>query len=201
MLILFGLMVVNFAISVFNAWSVGRSWVETKAAGGWPRFMAWMGAVMSACGFTWVYLIILALIAQSFGKLPEVYVDAALKLGYLVIILPVLGSGLAITIQSWAHFWRERNLRSGAITGWNTFAQAYNMYEAASAIPDAVRDVYKVLGGKDKDDDDGKAKAAVLLIVILALTAGVLTTAAIIRVTARTRVEQTRRKFGPRTYR
>ncbi len=51
----------NFAISAWNAYAVGRAWVETKVAGGWPRFMAWMGAIMSASGFSWCYLFLLVL--------------------------------------------------------------------------------------------------------------------------------------------
>lgn len=124
-LMLFGLVVLNFVISWFNAWSVGRSWTEAQMVGGWPKFMAWMGAVMSACGFTWVYLVIVGMVAGSTGKLSPEYLEAFYSLGYLVIIFPVLGSGLAITIQSWAHAWRERNLLNMGMAGWNTFAQVY----------------------------------------------------------------------------
>ena len=35
------LLVLNFGISWFNAYSVGRSWADSKAIGGWPRFMDW----------------------------------------------------------------------------------------------------------------------------------------------------------------
>ena len=54
--VLFALVwVLNFGISVWNAYAVGKVWVEARLAGGWHRFMCWMGAVMSACGFTWCY--------------------------------------------------------------------------------------------------------------------------------------------------
>ena len=33
--------VVNFGISIWNAYAVGKAWVETKYSGGWPRFVAW----------------------------------------------------------------------------------------------------------------------------------------------------------------
>lgn len=199
-LLLFGLMILNFGISVFNAWSVGRSWIETRQMGGLPRFMAWMGAIMSASGFTWVYLVVLALIVQSFGYLPMKYIQAMLSLGYLVIIGPVLGSGLAITVQSWSYFWRERSLKRGAISGWNTFAQLYNTYEAISAVPDALKSVMEAFKDSDSDSDN-KYRTLVILLVICALLGGALTTALIIRATSRAVAEQfSYRRFGQQRY-
>ena len=55
---------INFGISVWNAYAVGKVWVEARHAGGWRRFMCWMGAVMSASGFSWCYLSFLALSAH-----------------------------------------------------------------------------------------------------------------------------------------
>lgn len=173
----------NFAISCFNAWSVGRSWVETKAAGGWPRFLAWMGAIMSACGFTWCFLIAEAVLVWKLDYLSIEYVQAMLSLGYLVIILPILGSGLALTMDSWAYFWRRRNFRSGAVAGWNSFAQVYNTYQAVSAIPDALDHVIHVFSKKDSDSDS--KSVLVILLVVVAILGGVLTTTLIIRATAR----------------
>jgi hypothetical protein len=62
---LFLLLILNFAISWFNAWSVGRVWTESKMIGGFFRMTVWCGAIMSACGFTWVYIALLGLLAQS----------------------------------------------------------------------------------------------------------------------------------------
>lgn len=47
----------NVVLSAVNAWGCGKSWTETKHAGGLAHFMNWMGAVMSASGFTWCYTI------------------------------------------------------------------------------------------------------------------------------------------------
>ena len=41
----------NFGISIWNAYAVGLAWVETKHSGGWPRVTAWAG-IMSASGFS-----------------------------------------------------------------------------------------------------------------------------------------------------
>src|SRR5260370_8046537 len=67
---LFPLLILNFAISWFNAWSVGRVLVESKMIGGFFRMTVWCGAIMSACGFTWVYLTLLGTLTQSFQWLP-----------------------------------------------------------------------------------------------------------------------------------
>lgn len=194
----FLLLIFNFAVSWFNAWSVGRSWSETKAVGGMSRFMAWCGAIMSASGFTWCYLIILVLINSAMPhkwQLPQKYSDAVLALGYLAIILPIIGSGIAITIQSWAYFWRERTFKNGAIAGYNTFADIYNIYEAIDAIPDALSIVGKAFGGSSSSDDDddsgsGKLIMLVIVIVILAIVGGILTTTMIIRCTARRQAQE-----------
>ncbi|MBI2038970.1 MAG: hypothetical protein HYT22_01655 [Candidatus Niyogibacteria bacterium] len=183
---LFVLMVLNFGISWFNAWSVGHTWPETQTLGGWPKFLAWCGAVMSACGFTWVYLIVLALIAGAAGWLEPRYVEAMLSLGYLVIIAPVLGSGIALTIESWMRFWKQRTFGSGAVAGWNTFAQVYNMYQGVSAIPRALGNVMDVFGDRKSsrdDGDSGKGAMAMLaiLLVVVAVAGGVLTTTLILR--------------------
>lgn len=183
MLILFGMVILNVVISFINAWSVGRSWADSKAVGGWARVVTWSAAVMSACGFTWVYLVILALVARSGHWLPQRYVDGMLDLGYVVIILPVLGSGLAIWIDSLTTAWRQRSLGSGAIAAYNTFAMAHNVYEAATTLPDVVGRLTKTFSSDD-DEDSGAAALAILL-VIVALLGGVLTTAAIVRMSAR----------------
>lgn len=181
--------VLNFIISWFNAWSVGRSWAETKALGGLSRFMAWCGAVMSASGFTWCYLVLVCLIGGAIpGKyhLPDKYAEAIFRIGYLIIILPVIGSGVAITIQSWAYFWKERNFKSGAVAGWNTFADIYNVYQACHAIPESFG-FLKNLWDSEDSDDDAKSKLFMLLVAaaILCVVGGCLTTAAIVRSTAK----------------
>ena len=161
MALLVGLLILNIAISFFNAYSVGRSWADTKAIGGWQRFMAWCGATMSASGFTWCYTII-------------------------IFIIAILGSGLAIWLDSVTTAYRTRRVSDMAVAGWNTFAQVHNTYEAFSGLGDIFKDIGKVFGGdSDSDDKDGAMAMLALLLVLLALSGGVLTTAYIIRWSAR----------------
>lgn len=186
------LWVANFVISWVNAWGCGKTWNETRSVGGAAHFMNWMGAIMSASGFTWCY----TLLGGFVGTLvhhkndagvsvpylsPEAF-QAMMSLGYLVVILPILGSGLAIMLHSWGVFWRRRTFVDGAVAGYNTFAEVHNIYSAATHIPGAVRNVGGFFGGSSSSsDDDGP----VGLLVLAALIGGILTTRAIIRSTAR----------------
>src|SRR6516164_6744910 len=130
--------VLNLGISIWNAYAVGRAWVETKHAGGWPRFMAWMGAIMSACGFTWCYLLLLALIAYWIEWLTLYQVEALIQLGYILIIPGILFSGLLITIDSWAQAYRRRTLGAFGTAAYNTYAQIHNTYAAISGLGQAI---------------------------------------------------------------
>lgn len=197
---IFVLLFFNFAISWFNAWTCGKAWIETKAAGGLAHFMNWMGAVMSAAGFTWCYLVVLAVVGavvpvdsaedgSTITLLTATQADALINLGYVVVIGPILGSGLAITLDSWAYFYRQRTIGAGIGAGYNTFAQVYNTYNAVSLLPDVLGD----LGGFfDSKDGKGKGGAIVILLVVLSLIGGILTTSAIIRSTARRHAENLR---------
>lgn len=178
------LIVLNFGISWFNAYSVGRSWADSKAIGGWPRCMVWCGAVMSASGFTWCYLVVLSSIATWAGFLPTRYVQVVLELGYVAIILPVLGSGFAIWMDSVTTAWRRRDAASIGVASWNTFAMAHDTYEAATTLPGIFKDLGSAISEAD-DDAGGIAFALAVLIVLLVLCSGILTTTAIIRSTAR----------------
>lgn len=175
------LMAWNFFVSVLNAIFCGLGWLEAKAAGGVARFMMWMGAIMSACGFTWVYMFILAFILQAFKPkwITPNDIEAMLHLGYLVIIVPIIGSGLAITIDSWAYFWRKRTLGSGATTAYNTFAQVWNTYNAIRLIPESFHKVLDVFKG------DKNRFWIIVVLVAVALLGGILTTASIINMVAR----------------
>lgn len=178
-LLLFGLLLLNIGISAWNAYSVGAYWTESKIIGGWMRFVTWCGAVMSACGFTWSYFVIASMIGVSTGKLDPESAQLMFELGYLVIILPVIGSGLGITAHSIAVVYRSRRFGDIAIAGYNTFAQAHNMYRAAKDAPGILQHVIDGLGKKKSSKDSGGV--VVVLLVIIMLCAGALTTAAIVR--------------------
>lgn len=191
----------NFGISWFNAWVCGKSWNESKHVGGVAHFMNWMGAIMSASGFTWCYTILAVLLGriipveQADGTyapaISEAVAQATLQLGYLVVIFPILGSGLAITIQAWAAFWRRRTFGNGAVAAYDTFAMAHNIYGAVRHVPEAGRGVSSFF----KSDGDDKGKGLVLVIVVGALLGGILTTRAILLASARAAAQNRSLKY------
>lgn len=182
------LVVMNFVISWFNAWGCGHAWAETKHQGGLAHFMNWMGAIMSASGFTWCYLVLMVTVGSHWDVTdketglvhpflqPET-AEMVFKLGYVVIIGPILGSGLAITIDTWAHFYRNRTLGNGALTAYNTYAQIYNTYQAVSYVPGFLGDIGDFFKSKDKDS---AVTRLVIFLVVVSVVGGILTTYAIL---------------------
>jgi len=185
----------NFTISWFNAWSVGKTWTETKATGGAPHFMSWMGAIMAAVGFTWCYTVVIGYGAVSIPITDEetgvsapllTMEEAAVffDLAYIIYIFPLIGTGMAIMTHSWGVFWRRRSLSSGVTAGWNTYAQLHNFYHAVEHTPEAVGRVGDFFSGAFSGDGDNAKGVLILVLVAVAVLGGVLTTYAIITKTA-----------------
>lgn len=189
------LMVLNMAISFWNAYACGANMAAAKQAGGLAKLMLWSGLTMSACGFTWVYLVALAVIGMYVPDFIHIHGEPAegvekvamlvtpemaksiMALGYMVIILPILGSGMAIWVESLVDAWKRRTFGSMARAGWNTFAQAHNIYSAVRDMPSVLEIVGKLFKG------DGKKNPMVLVVilVVLALLGGIITTASVAR--------------------
>jgi hypothetical protein len=92
---------------------------------------------------------------------------------------------LAITIQSWMYFWKERNWKSGAVAGWNTLADIYNIYQAASAIPESLSFLGNLFSNEDDDEDNSFWVRLVIALAILCVIGGIVTTTTIVLTTAR----------------
>lgn len=174
----------NFGISLWNAYAVGKAWVETKHSGGWPRIVSWAGAVMSASGFSWCYLIILTYAAYALDFLDAGHVAVAMNLGYILLIPGVLSSGMVITLDSWARTYRRTTLLNLGQTAWNTYAQIHNTFHAIGNMDKAFGSVIEGMSAKGSGSSDKKGGALVFILifvlVMLALVSGVLTTAVII---------------------
>lgn len=120
--------------------------------------MVWAAAVMGTCGFAWCNLLIVGfLFSDHVGLLPAKYIlhDKQLELlwnmGYVLIIFPILGSGLAIWADSIKQAYKNRDGLSIGVAGYNTFAMAHNTYEAAKFLPTAFEKI-----GKSLEDSDNK---------------------------------------------
>ena len=174
-------LIFNLVVSFLNARNVGRVWAESKALGGWIRLVVWAGAIQSAIGFTYVYAFVVSYIAVSTGYLPVAMIDVLLSLMYVMIVIPAIGSAIVITIQSWINVAREKSLMNIGVAGWNTFATAYNTYNAVQSFGPALATVKDGLGGVLGDGDSDDNAGRVILLAAIVLLAGVLTTTVIIR--------------------
>ena len=182
------ILALNFGVSWLNARSCGRAWVESKAAGGLVRVLVWCGAIQSAVGFSSVFLFPLLFVANAMA--PDYFtadqLDAAVSLWYLTIILPALGTGLLITIESWIAVYRQHSLANIGVAAYNTLVQAHNTMGAINSFGPALSAVGKAFGSVAKSRGDAKGKAALLglmiavAVVVIALSAGVVLTATLI---------------------
>lgn len=184
MLILF--FVLNLVISFLNAWGAGRTWNLTKQVSTIAYILNWCAAIMSACGFTWCYSIILVFGGLSFGYLSPEQAQLAFELGYVIIAPAIVGTGLIITVNSWVEFIKKPSLGGGMTTAWNTYAQYRNTVDLINFFPDFLGDVFAGSTRSKESDDDSSSKLTlmVVLTVVLALLAGILTTRYIILRTA-----------------
>lgn len=183
----------NFVISWVNAWGCGKSWNESRHSTGFPHFVNWCAAIMSAAGLTWCYTILLAFIGTQINTsgahphpyLSEASANAMMSLGYLVVIFPILGSGLVITLAMWREAYRTRSFGAGAIAGYDTFVQIYNIAHALHDVPSAFGTFTDFLSSDSESDDGGVLGKLVIALVAIAAAGGILTTYLILTVTAR----------------
>lgn len=183
----------NAAMSWLNAGVCGRSWEESKACGGIIRLVVWCTAIQAAIGFSSVLLLPLLYLAHDYA--PAYFTDhefqGALGLWHLTIIVPLIGTGLAITIESWVAAYRNASLLNLGNAAWNTFAQIHNTARAVEdfggALGAASNAFASTLNRGSDGDEDGSTSAAItgLMIMLMvgsfALFGGILITAAIIR--------------------
>lgn len=173
MILVLFLLVWNFAISWLNCWFVGKTWAESKVVGGWTRLVTWAAAVMGASGFVWCNMLVLGFIASTHvAILPLKYqlTDKGLGLlfnfGYALIIFPILGSGLAIWIDSVIQAYKQRDGMSIGVAAYNTFAMANNVYGAAKFLPTVFEKI------KDSLEDSDNKTSLVVIYTVLAISVG-----------------------------
>jgi hypothetical protein len=176
--------VLNFGISVWNANSVGKIWTEAKYIGGGVRVLAVCGYIMAVAGFTMVYsIIIIAVIGSTngFGYLSTeqsmLLLQFVSDLSYILVALAVIPTGIIITINSLVTFWRHKNIKTGAIGAWNTFATVSNVVNATRAMPSAFG---RIIGSVKSNRDSGIIVLAIV-VVALCVLGGYFTASAIVK--------------------
>ena len=182
------MLAVNFFISWSNASICGRYWSESKREGGGLRLYMICGYIQSIFGFTMVYAYTLLLIAPVFMQMKGMdqdsiyyFQDLAANLTYLVVVFPILSSGLVILIKGYIITWENRTASNIIVSGWNTYAMAHNTISAFREVPSALGKVVEAFfGGKRKKGKETLVLLAVFL-VILALLGGYFTASTILK--------------------
>jgi hypothetical protein len=180
------LMAANFAISWFNAKSVGRIWSESKQIGGGARALAVSGYVMAIIGFTMVYSFVLMFLFAAIGpSLLHISTETTAyllqlvgDLSYILIGLAIIPTGIIIWINSLIAFWKRKTLRGGMIAGWNTFATVSNVVSAARNMPSAFS---RVASSLRNQRGNGAVVLLAILIVLMAILGGYFTASAIMK--------------------
>lgn len=199
MFIMFFWLILTLAISFWNASVVGRYWTEKRELPGWAQFLMWCGAIMSVAGFFCVYVTVLTMImhdlhlfealAMALFNVEMTAVEATalaqnvFDLAYLIVIFPVLGTGLAITVNSWIVAYVRRDWTSVGIGLYNTGAQIHNMVNAVRHVPRATSSLSKGVRVRMKSKDTQALAYLFLLLlpVVISFGAAIATTAVIMR--------------------
>src|SRR5271167_447771 len=165
----------NFGISWLNCYFVGKTWAESQAIGGWTRFVTWSAAVMGASGFVWCNTLVLGFLASTHVailplkyQLTDRYLELLFEMGYVLVIFPILGSGLAIWADSLKQAYKNRDGLSIGVAAYNTFAMAHNTFEAARFLPTVIDKI----GTSIKESNNKALMATVYTVLIVSIGGG-----------------------------
>lgn len=180
-LLLLALLGLNFFISWRNAKTVGAYWSESKHVGGLFRAEVVCGYIQAIAGFTMVYSYILLLIApfvmQAANASPELIADfeaLAGNLVYLLVAIPIVGSGFLIWFRSLRNAWEQHSLRTITVAGYNSFAQIHNTISLARNAPSAFKGIGSILGGKKRSRSKNDSQLILILLVAIVVIVAVL---------------------------
>ena len=161
--------ILNFGISVWNAYVTGKVWVEAKHAGGYYRFMAWMGYLMASLGFSWDIMFALGLFLVGAGKVDHEQVQLFFNIGYVLMVPGFLFSGYAIMFQSWANAYRNRTVPNMGVAAYNTYANLHNTFNAVHNFSKAFTSILKSF---TKGSGKNKANGMILFLAVLCVCSG-----------------------------
>lgn len=193
-LLIIALVAWNTFVSYWNARAIAPWWANRNRLPWMPRWLVKSAYIQSAVGFSSL-LVIAGLIGTHmlWPGMPAEAVKFTTALWYTIVIVPVLGSGLVITIWSVADAWKERDFLSVASAAYNVAAMAHNTADALAHGGEALGTVMSGIGelATPSSDDTpatvaGRWGIAVgLLIVAVSLLGGMLITDRVIRANAK----------------
>lgn len=161
--------IVNPLIAYFNAYTVGKYWNDIQYSSFWQKTISVSALVQSVIGFSMPILGILLFIGYITKTLTMNQIDLSIDLLWLSIIIPIVGSGILITIESIKEAIRSRSFTNGALAIWNLGATIENIFNMVSNFGSVIKDFEK---RSDKEDDSSNLIVVLLVGVALLLSVG-----------------------------
>ncbi len=182
--------VITLVLSTLNALGAGYAWPESKERGGLAHLVTWSVTIMASIGFTMVLTLFNLFVALSMHWITPELAARGEALCFSLIAIPILGTGLVITVDAWAAYRRSRSLADLAVAGYDTWAQVHNTYVVVQHLGGAMRSAGGLFRGGGSSggssggdtDSDGAGALIVILLVAAAFIGGVLITWGLVKV-------------------
>ena len=156
-------MVLDFAISLWNAYSSGYNigLINRTDQGGWLRAAAYAGLGLAYAGMAYVMSVVISLAAFYLGYVSQDVAATVLAFAFLVFGALIIGFGAMVTVQSIIVAMRRHSIGSILIAVWNPFAEIWDIAVYVESFGDAV----STLRGERSENE----QADIAIIVIVAL--------------------------------
>ncbi|MDE1819837.1 MAG: hypothetical protein KGJ23_07130 [Euryarchaeota archaeon] len=160
-------LVIDFAISIWNAYMSGFSLtLIAKTPGEKPpllaRAAAYAGLGLAFAGMSYVMMIVLGFAALQLGFLDGASFSLILAFDFLVFGAMIIGFGLVVTAQSVAVAYRQRSFGTVAISIWNVFAEVMDI----AVYAEGFRSAYGTLKGGGSRDEANLVAVALMAIAV-----------------------------------
>lgn len=162
---------VNPVIAFLNAKNVGYNWISIGNTTTWEKCVLVSGLVQSVIGYTIPVFGILLGIGYISHLLTNNQLFLSVDLMWISIIVPIVGTGIVITIQSVKDAIQDRSFGNIAIAVWNVGSTIENLFDLFSNFGGIIGDI-----NKRSDDENGSGLLIVISIVMIALCSGMVLT-------------------------
>lgn len=155
--------VLDFALSLWNAYSSGVIWGLLRHQPGkrFSKACAVAGVGLAFAGMAYATTIVLSYLAFVVGFLAIWDLLYLVSFDFLVFGAMIIGFGLVITVQSIAIAYRQRHFGPIAIASWNTIAEVWDIVTYAEGFQTAA--------GVVKGDRADRANVLAILAVAVAV--------------------------------
>ena len=167
-LILAAVLVLDFVLSLWNAYASGVTWGLLRGQPGhsFSKACAVAGLGLAFAGMAYATTIVLSWLAFEVGFLAIWDLLYLVSFDLIVFGAMIIGFGLLITVQSIAIAYRQRNFGSIAIATWNTFSEVWDIATYVQGFQTAAT----VVKGDQRDRANLVAVLAVAVAIALVIT-------------------------------